>query len=101
MGFRDYRDFRELLEPQLYVPEGFLDPPSVPGDAESEVSLSIKDVKFSGPATIVFWDDGDKTVVKCQDGDVYDKEKGLLMAIAKRVYGYRAVELVGRYCDEL
>ena len=47
----------------------------------------IKRVIFSDPATIVFWEDGTKTVVKTQDGEKYDKEKGLAMAIAKRVFG--------------
>ena len=47
----------------------------------------IKKVIFSGPCTIVFWQDGTKTMVRQQEGDVLDKEKGLAMAIAKRVYG--------------
>ena len=42
----------------------------------------IKNVIFNDPATIVFWEDGTKTVVKCQDGDEFDPEKGLAMAIA-------------------
>ena len=47
----------------------------------------IKNVIFNYPATIVFWTDGTKTVVKAQEDDVYDKEKGLAMAIAKKVLG--------------
>ena len=47
----------------------------------------IKNVKFNGPATIVFWADGTKTVVKCQDGDNYSKEVGLAMCIVKKVFG--------------
>ena len=47
----------------------------------------IKKVKFNGPATIVFWADGTKTVVKCQDGDDYSEEVGLAMCIAKKVFG--------------
>lgn len=49
----------------------------------------IKDVIFNDPATIVFWTDGTKTIVKCQKntGDVYSKETGLAMAIAKKAYG--------------
>ena len=47
----------------------------------------IKNVKFNGPATIVFWADGTKTVVKCQDGDDYSEEIGLAMCIAKKVFG--------------
>lgn len=47
----------------------------------------IKNVIFNDPATIVFWSDGTKTVVKTQDGEKYDEEKGLAMAIAKRAFG--------------
>lgn len=46
----------------------------------------IKDVLFNPPATIVFWEDGTKTVVKNQ-GEKFDPEKGLAMAIAKKTYG--------------
>ena len=45
---------------------------------------SIKNVIFNLPATIVFWTDGSKTVVKCNVKDGFDPEKGLTMAIAKR-----------------
>ena len=48
---------------------------------------SIEKVIFNDPATIVFWADGSKTVVKCQEHEVYDPEKGLAMAIAKRTFG--------------
>ena len=47
----------------------------------------ISDVVFSGPATVVMWDDGTKTVVKCGDGDTVDHEKGLALAIAKKALG--------------
>ena len=43
-----------------------------------------KKVIFNDPATIVFWRDGTKTVVKCQPGDIYDPEKGLAMCFAKK-----------------
>ena len=47
----------------------------------------IKKVIFNKPATIIFWADGTKTVVKCQEGEIYDPEKGLAMAIAKKALG--------------
>lgn len=56
----------------------------------------IKNVIFNDPATIVFWEDGTKTVVKCQDGDKFDPEKGLAMAIVKKAYGNK-----GNYCNKL
>lgn len=47
----------------------------------------IKNVIYNDPATIVFWSDGTKTVVKCGEGDDYDPEKGLAMAISKKALG--------------
>ena len=47
----------------------------------------IKKVIFNDPATIIIWFDDSKTVVKCGEGDVYDPEKGMAMAIAKRFLG--------------
>lgn len=47
----------------------------------------IKKVIFNNPATIVYWNDGTKTVVKCQDGDKYDKELGLAMCCSKKLFG--------------
>lgn len=43
----------------------------------------IKNVIFNDPATIVFWNDGTKTVVKRGKDDTFDPEKGLAMAISK------------------
>ena len=47
----------------------------------------IKNVIFNDPATIVFWSDGTKTVVKCGENDIYDPEKGLAMAVSKKCLG--------------
>ena len=54
----------------------------------------IKNVIFDDPATIVFWEDGTKTVVKAQDEE-FDPEKGLAMAISKKALGNQ-----GNYCNE-
>ena len=63
--------------------------------AKSVSAPSIKKVIFNYPATVVLWSDGSKTVVKCQDGDIYDPEKGLAMAISKKALGNK-----GNYCNE-
>lgn len=47
---------------------------------------SIKKVIFNDPATIVYWKDGTKTIVKCQKGDTYDKEKGLALCFMKKLF---------------
>lgn len=49
-------------------------------------SNPIKQVIFNGPATIVYWKDGSKTVVKCQEGAVNDPEKGFAMAVARHYF---------------
>lgn len=53
----------------------------------------IEKVIFNCPATIVFWSDGDKTVVKATN-ELFDREKGLAMAIAKKFLGNK-----GNYFD--
>lgn len=64
------------------------------GDVVSRSPIDIVDVIFHDPATIVFWSDGTKTVVKCQPGDKFDPEKGLAMAIVKKMTGN-----TGSYCN--
>lgn len=49
--------------------------------------VSVKNVIFNPPATIIFWEDKTKTVVKCQDGEPYDAEKGFVMAYLKKLLG--------------
>lgn len=57
-------------------------------------SSPIKKVIFHSPATIVYWKDGSKTVVKC-DEELFDREKGLAMAISKKMLGNK-----GNYFNE-
>ena len=59
----------------------------------TDIRSCIKKVKFNPPATIVFWTDNTKTVVKCK-GEDYDPEKGLAMCICKKVLGNK-----GNYCE--
>lgn len=61
---------------------------------KKEDNMKIKKVKFNPPATIVFWNDGTKTVVKSEN-ECYDAEKGLAMAIAKKALGNK-----GNYYNE-
>lgn len=62
----------------------------------------IKRVIFNAPATIVFWRDGSKTVVKAQNGEPFDKEKGLAMAICKKIGGNRGAyyDIFKEWCHE-
>lgn len=65
----------------------------VPQNREYNPIHKIDRVIFKDPATIVFWDDGTKTVVKAKK-EPYDKEKGLAMAFMKKHLGNK-----GKYFD--
>ena len=41
----------------------------------------------NGPATIVFWEDGTKTVVKCAKGETWDIYNAFTAALAIKVFG--------------
>ena len=56
----------------------------------------VKKVIFNDPATIVYWKDGTKTVVKCQNCDDFDPEKGFAMAFLKKCWGNK-----GNFNDKL
>lgn len=63
----------------------------------------IDEVIFNGPATIVKWADGTKTVVKCCEDDEFDAEKGLAMAISKKALGdlKEVKKLAKKYNEEI
>ena len=46
----------------------------------------IKEVIFNEPYTIIKWIDGKTTKVGCKDGEVFNEELGLSVAIARRYY---------------
>lgn len=70
---RRYRKYKKELDEMLFE-ERFFN------------YFDIEKVIFNPPATIVIWRDGTKTVVKC-NGEKFDQEKGLAMAISKRALG--------------
>ena len=47
----------------------------------------IDHVKFNGPATIVLWKDGTKTVVKHDGKGRKDKRQAILYAFVRKIYG--------------
>ena len=49
-------------------------------------SLNVSKIIFNPPATIVFWEDGTKTVVKCAAEDEFSEYYGFLAALGKKVY---------------
>ena len=76
-GEQAYIKYGEMDVKFTKAMQKFFDPDKTP---------EIKDVIFQDPATIVLWADGTKTVVRAQDEE-YDPEKGLAMAICKKVGG--------------
>lgn len=57
------------------------------GGARWLAALEPKKIHFNGPATIVEWNDGTKTVVKCQRGDTFDPLTGVAMCCMKKMLG--------------
>jgi len=55
-----------------------------------------KKVIFNKPATVVYWGDGTKTVVKCQNDEEFDPEKGVALCYMKKMCGN-----TGRYNELL
>lgn len=57
----------------------------------------IKKIIENNPATVILWEDGTKTMAKCQDGDEFDFEKGVLICSLKKLIGNKATnELLKR-----
>ena len=52
--------------------------------------LVVEKIVVNGNATIVFWKDNTKTVVKKSDDDVYDLHHAFCSALAKKVYGHNS-----------
>lgn len=63
----------------------------------------IKKVIFdeAKDTTCVLWMDGTKTIVRCQDGDEFDREKALALCYMKKKLGNRGSfnETLKKYCS--
>lgn len=57
-----------------------------------------KKIVVNGPATIVFWSDDTKTVVKWSQSDRFDVDTAFVYALAKKIFGSNSAikKLVGR-----
>lgn len=74
----------ELTEEQKKVLYYLIAEAQKSGKAESPEPTKIL---IQGTATIIWWSDGTKTVVKCQKGDKMDPEKGIAMCVMKKFMG--------------
>lgn len=89
-GVKNARIYPETVE--KWPDDDMLAAPSCPEpdtDTEPANPFAIKNVIFSNPCTIVFWKDNTKTVVRCGENDYFDPEKGIAMALMRKVYGPR------------
>jgi len=76
-------DSKITLRYEVFPDSAWMYNPSIP---MRETLPGIKRVIFHAPATIIYWVDGSKTIVKCHD-ELFDREKGLAMAISKKALG--------------
>lgn len=64
--------------------------------------LLPRKIIVNNPATVIYWYDGTKTVVKCDKEDGFDIEKGMAMATIKKLFGNTgAYNDYFRYCFEV
>lgn len=56
------------------------------GEYEKRIP-KVARIFYDDVATVVFWTDGTKTVVKCPEGTPYDEYSAFCAALAKKIYG--------------
>lgn len=47
----------------------------------------IKRVHFNGKACVILWEDDDKTVALCGEGETFDRYTGFMAAVCKKLFG--------------
>ena len=73
-----------------------------PWGDKSHQPITVDHIFYDDVATVVFWTDGTKTVVKCAEGTKYDEYAAFCIALAKKIYGSnsalkRAIKNHARY----
>lgn len=61
-----------------------------PKEDKLKSKYGIERVISNAPATIIMWWDGSKTVVKCQNDEPYDLEKGIALCFMKKKLGNKS-----------
>ena len=47
----------------------------------------VKRVHFNGRACVILWEDDDKTVALCGEGETFDRYTGFMAAVCKKLFG--------------
>ena len=66
---------------------GYVSPPTAITETAPELCVEPKTIAFKGNATIVWWKDGTKTVVRLAEGEPYSKFHAFCAAVAKKLFG--------------
>lgn len=106
-------DFERRVEPVLYDDEMFVRPKALTLSDELTLKFEapagaikvniydrgvhvpypgIKEVIFNGETTIVFFNDGGKEVVKCDENDEYNSRVAVMAAMLKHIYGNKWID---------
>ena len=71
------RDVHDYMQKDIELTAGFY----------RQFRFAPKEIINNDAATIVYWTDGTKTVVKCNENDEYSEYAGFVAAVAKKMYG--------------
>lgn len=92
-GIREKEELRKEIHDKMKFPHGVANyykndvlMTMKAAETKSFYSLNVSKIIFNPPATIVFWEDGTKTVVKCSAEDEFSECYGFLAALGKKVY---------------
>lgn len=73
--------------PYVRIEGGLINMSSMSPVSRYITSLKAKKVIYHNPATVVLWEDGTKTVVKCDSKDEYNEMLGLALCYMKKALG--------------
>lgn len=75
------------------APKVFVEPPEFKYAFRYGTRYKAKQVIFNPPATVVLWEDGTKTVVKCDPEDTFNETTGIALCYMKKALGNTSREL--------
>lgn len=87
----EYRKYERSLpkDENNYLNREFIDPNVINRLTQTSGALEIKKIIFNRDkkSTTIMWLDGEKTTVKCIEGETFSEYHGFTAAVAKRIYG--------------